>query len=407
MDLHYVQGKSIFTTINKVPKQYPYLTEDIETEVVVIGGGVTGAIVSYYMNQSGIDCTLIEKGRIAHGSTSITTSLLQYELDSNARELQQYTTLENVIHSYKLGIKALNEIDSFIKTYGNSCDYVKRDTLLYTNKEKESLELKEEYNIRKSAGFDVDFINEENNPLSFDIKGGVYSHNGGAELDPYKYTHHLLNISYNNGLKIYENTEVIKVNYLEDRVEVETEYNYKVKAKKVIIATGYDTDKFSFRKFGTKTVTYNIATNPLSSLDGWANKVLIRNNKDPYNYYRTTKDNRIIAGGEDIPFNPGIFNEEIAEEKYNKLLNNIKEMFPSISNVQKEYCYCGAFASTNDNLGFIGPDSNNNNLWYCLGYGANGILFAILGGMMLCKLYKGERDEYLELFRIDRFDGKL
>lgn len=405
MDLHYTQGKSIFTNINKVPKQYTYLTEDITTDVVVIGGGVTGAIVSYYMSIAGIDCTLIEKARIAHGSTSITTSLLQYELDSNVRELEQYTSLENVIRSYKLGVKALKEIDEFINKYGNLCNYEKRDTLLYTSKQLEIRDMEEEYNIRKNSGFKVDFISAENNPFSFDLKGGVYSYDGGAELDPYKYTHHLLEVAHKEGLRIYENTEAININYLEQGIEVETRYGNKVKAKKVILATGYDTDTFSGRNFGIKTVTYNIATNPLNTLEGWFNKVLIRDNNDPYHYYRTTYDNRILAGGEDIPFNPGIFNERKAEEAYDKLEQKVKEMFPKILDIKREYSYCGAFASTQDNLGFIGPDLTHENLWYCLGYGANGILFAILGGVMLSKLYKEERDSDLELFRVDRFDG--
>lgn len=67
-------------------------------------------------------------------STSVTTSLLQYELDDNLSELREYTTLENALKSYNLGLKALNEIESFINTYGDKCDYKKRDTLLYTAK---------------------------------------------------------------------------------------------------------------------------------------------------------------------------------------------------------------------------------------------------------------------------------
>ena len=72
--------------------------------------------------------------------------------------------------------------------------------------------------------------------------------------------------------------------------------------------------------------------------------------------------------------------------------------------MEVEYKYCGAFASTQDNLGFLGKDPNNDKLWYCLGYGANGILFSILGGMMLSDLYKGKYDKDLDLFKVDRFD---
>lgn len=398
-----VQGQPIFTRLNPVPKQYPYLTENISTEVVIIGGGVTGSITAYYFTQLGIDCVILEKSRIAHGSTSITTSLLQYELDSNLRELEQYTSLSNAIRSYELGIKALDEVKKFINQYGNCCDYSLRDTLLYTAKDTEVAELREEYELRKAHGFDVEFLDSHHNPYSFNLKAGVYSKQGGAELDPYKYTHHLLDVSTNQGLRVYENTEVTNIHYHKDYVEVLTEYEYTVKAKIAIVATGFDTKRFTSRAFGTKTTTYNIATKPVAHLDGWFNQVLIRDNEDPYNYFRTTPDNRLIAGGEDISFIPDIYNEKAAEEKYSILENRLKSMFPHIKDIEIDYKYCGAFASTNDNVGFLGKDPDHDKLWYCLGYGANGILFAILGGMMLSELYTGVFNNDLSLFGIDRF----
>lgn len=404
MTLQHVHGTPMFTKNNKIKKQYEYLTDDLETEVIIIGGGVTGSIVAYYFSKDNVPAVILEKERVAHCSTSITTSLLQYELDSNARDLEQYTTLDNIITSYKIGIKALEEINDFIETYGNKCKYEKKDTLLYTSKDEEVKEIREEYEIRKNAGIDVKYISEQDNPFSIDLKAGVYGINGGAQLDPYEYTHELLDVSCNMGLKVYENTEVIDITYLENGVEVITSYGYKVRGKKVIIATGYNTERFTKRNFGAKTVTYNIVTEPVNNFDGWFNKVLIRDNCDPYNYFRTTQDNRIIAGGEDIDFYNNILNEEVAKEKYEILLNRIKNMFPKINPIISEYEYCGGFISSQDNLGFFGEDPNHKNLWYCLGYGANGILFAILGGMMLSKLYKGEIDENLKLFKIDRFD---
>lgn len=404
MPLENVHGTPMFTKNSKIKKQYEYLTEDLDTEVIIVGGGVTGSIVGYYFSKANIPAVILEKERVAHCSTSITTSLLQYELDSNARQLEEYTTLDNVIMSYKLGLKALDEIDEFIKKHGNKCKYQRKDTLLYTSKDEEIKEMKEEYEIRKKAGIDVKYISKEDNPFSINLKGGVYGVNGGAQLDPYEYTHELLDVSCNMGLKVYENTEVIDIKYLENSVEVITSYGYRVKGKKVIIATGYNTERFTKRNFGHKTVTYNIVTKPVDRFDGWFNKVLIRDNCDPYNYFRTTEDNRIIAGGEDIDFYNNILNEKVAKEKYEILLNRIKNMFPKINSIESEYEYCGGFISSQDNLGFFGEDPNHKNLWYCLGYGANGILFAILGGMMLSKFYKGEIDDNMKLFKVDRFD---
>ena len=403
MTVQFVQGSPIFTNINKVEKQYNYLTEDIETEVIIVGGGVTGSILGYYFSKEGIDSVILEKSRIAHGSTSITTSLLQYELDSNLMALTEVEPLEYAINSYKLGTKALDEIEKFIKEYGNKCNYVKRDTLLYTAKDLEKKELYEEYKLRKENGFNVRFISEEENPFSFNLKAGVYGIEGGAELDPFKYTHHLLEVACSKGLRVYENTAVIDVKYNKDYVEAITSYNHKVKGKILVLATGFNTELFTERNFGVKTYTYNIATKPLKNIEGWFNNVLIRDNESTYNYFRTTPDNRIIAGGEDTPFTTN-FNPKIATEKYDILEQRIKNMFNKNCDIEIEYKYCGAFDSTKDNLGFIGKDPNNDKLWYGLGYGANGILFAILGGLMLPKLYKGQSDKDLSYFRVDRFD---
>ncbi|EOR21076.1 putative oxidoreductase [Clostridium sartagoforme AAU1] len=403
IDIQYVQGDCIFTRINKVTKQYDYLTEDINTDVIIVGGGVTGAILGYYFTKNNINAVILEKSRIAHGSTSITTSLLQYELDSNALELKSYTSIDNVIKSYKLGLKALNEIEEFINEYGNACDFKRVDSFLYTAKNLEIKEMEEEYEIRKEGGLDVEFINKENNPFSLDVKAGVSSKAGGAHFDPYKYTHALLDVSTKKGLKVYENTEVIKIQYNEDGVIAETVYGHKVKGKILIVATGYNTTLFTKRNLGIKTTTFNIATKPLNNIEDIYKNTVIRDNEDPYNYLRTTDDNRIIIGGEDINFLPDIFNEELCNKSYEKLEQRLKSMFPSLD-IGIEYKYCGAFASTQDNLGFLGKDPKNKKLWYCLGYGANGILFAILGGMMLSKLYLGEVDKDLELFKIDRFD---
>jgi glycine/D-amino acid oxidase-like deaminating enzyme len=404
MDIQYVQGDCIFTRVNELIKQYEYLTKNIETEVIIVGGGVTGAILAHYFTKNNINTVILEKSRIAHGSTSITTSLLQYELDSNAAELMPYLSSENIIRAYELGRKALDEIQKFIDEYGNNCDFQRADSFLYTAKDMEKKQIEEEYKFRRKAGFAVEFIDKDKNPFSFDVKAGLLSIDGGAKFDPYKFTHNLLKESCRKGLKVYENSEVIGVDYSDEKVTVETVYGHKVKGEIVIVATGYNTELFTKRNFGTKTTTFNMATKPINNIKEIYKNVVVRDNEEPYNYLRITSDNRIIIGGEDINFIPEIFNEELCNKSYDKLEQRLKNIFPDL-NIDVEYRYCGAFASTQDNLGFLGKDPNNSKLWYGLGYGANGILYAVLGGMMLSKLYLGEEVEDLKLFDVGRFDS--
>lgn len=402
MNIQYVQGEAFFRKKNELPKQYNYLTKDISTDVVIVGGGVSGAILGYYFSKKGIDCVLIEKSRIAHLSTSITTSLLQYELDNQAKELKKYLTDNEITRCYQLGQNALDEIDKFIKEFGNNCFYKKLDSLLYTAKESEIKDIEEEYKFRKEGKFSVKIIYEKDNPYSFNLKAGVLGIGGGAQLDPYLFTHSLLQVAEKNGLKIYENSEVVGINYNESEITAETKYSHKIKGKIIIVATGYNTALFSDRKFGKKYTTYNIVSEPVENLDAIIKNVIVRDCEEPYNYFRTTSDNRIIIGGEDTIFLPKI-NIDKADKKYEMLEKRAKQLFPKYK-LHFNYKYCGAFATTNDNIGFLGKDPKNEKLWYSLGYGANGLLFAILGGMMLSELYSGRKSQDLDLFDVGRFD---
>ena len=404
MNTEYVSGDTLFTKSENTFKQMPYLTQDISTDIIIVGGGVTGAILAYYFTKNNIDCVLLEKSRIGHCSTSITTSLLQYELDSTVEQLKEYTSIDNIIQSYRLGQTALRELNDFIIEYGNICDYEVKDTLLYTTKNIEKKIIEHEYNTRKQYGFDVSFIDDSSDSFCFDVKAGVYSNVGGAQLDPYKYTHHLLDVSMDRGLKAYENTEVIGVEHLSDSVIAQTTYGHKVFGKKLIVCTGYNTKLFTDRNFATDAITYNIVTKPINTVLNWKNTCLTRDTSDPYIYLRTTKDNRIIIGGEDTVGLEDINNKKLQNKKFDLLEHRLNNMFKDKS-IDIEYRYCGVFKSTNDNLGFIGVETKHKNLWYCLGYGANGLLFAILGGMMLTKLYRGEYDDNLKLFKPDRFDN--
>lgn len=405
MAINYVKGDCLFIKENKVPTQYDYLTTNMECDILIIGGGITGAITGYYLANKGINTVLIEKARLGHCSTSITTSLLQYELDSNAKELLEVLPQKDIIKAYELGLFALSEIEKIALEIGNDFFHKSVDCLLYTSKKVEMKQIEEEFRFRKENGFDVELITEEKNSYGLDIKAGVLSKKGGAVLDPYLFTHSLIKKSCELGMRVFENTEAVTIIYGEDHILVETTYGHIIKCKKVVAATGYNTALFTKRDFATKYTTFNIATQPISNINPIIQNTVFRDNCDPYHYFRTTQDYRIILGGEDIRFQPDIDNKELCNKSYDNLEQLLQSIFKDIQPTV-EYKYCGAFATTKDNLGFIGPDPDHNNLWYCLGYGANGILFAVLGGYYLSKLYYGEHDPDSRLFQIDRFDRK-
>ena len=394
-----VRGQSYTLRDNKKPKQFNYLTEDLDTDVLIVGGGITGCLVAYYMSKNDINCTLIEENKIGSGSTSLTTALLEYQLDNNIEDLLEYSTFEDILKAYNLNIEALKELDSIINEYGNNCYFNVCDSILYSNKNSDIPHLEREFNYRKENGFDVNFYDETNNPYNFDSKAMIVSNNGGREVDPYLLSHKLAMLAENFGCKVYENTKASEIHYF-DNVFTKIEFGSIIKSKIIIVCTGFSTKLFTKRVFGTKTSTFSLITKPMPNEKKL--NAIIRDNEEIYTYFRQSHDNRIIFGGEDCDHFQGLNNKEVIKRKQGVLEQKLKNIY---KNAEIDYRNSGTFATTNDNLGFIGVDPDNKKLWYNLGYGANGLVFATLGARYLADLYHGKEDKRMEIFKINRFDS--
>ncbi|MFN7100263.1 MAG: FAD-dependent oxidoreductase, partial [Flavobacterium sp.] len=63
---------------NGILHSYPSLQENISTDILVVGGGITGSLIAHQCIEDGHKTVLIDRREIGHGSTSATTSMLQY-----------------------------------------------------------------------------------------------------------------------------------------------------------------------------------------------------------------------------------------------------------------------------------------------------------------------------------------
>ena len=66
---------------NGILNSYPSLRNDISVDVLIVGGGITGSLIAHQCIKDGHKTALIDRREIANGSTSATTSMLQYEID--------------------------------------------------------------------------------------------------------------------------------------------------------------------------------------------------------------------------------------------------------------------------------------------------------------------------------------
>ena len=64
---------SIWTKTTQLP-QFEPLRSDLNTDILIIGGGMAGLLCAYKLAQTGVDYTLVEAGRICGGITKNTTA---------------------------------------------------------------------------------------------------------------------------------------------------------------------------------------------------------------------------------------------------------------------------------------------------------------------------------------------
>ena len=111
---------------------YPSLKENLQTEIVVVGGGITGALTSHALVEGGYKVILLDRRDIGHGSTAATSSMLQYEIDVPLYKLAEQIGEEPAATCYKAGIKAINELRQLVRDLNIDCGFEKKTIPLYS-----------------------------------------------------------------------------------------------------------------------------------------------------------------------------------------------------------------------------------------------------------------------------------
>jgi len=190
---------------------FPKLDKNIETDVVIIGAGISGALVRYYLLNAGINCTMIDSRTIGLGSTCASTSLLQYEIDTPLHKLIQMVGKENAQRSYQLCDRAIDELYKIAKKLKIS-EFEKKKSLFYAAYKKDVSMLEKEFLARKEAGFDVKFLDSKEIEKEFGFKAhAAILSNHGAQTNAYAFSHALLQFKKGKDLNIYDRSPVVKI----------------------------------------------------------------------------------------------------------------------------------------------------------------------------------------------------
>lgn len=384
-----------------LPFTFPKLDKNIETDVVIIGAGISGALVRYYLLNAGIECTMIDSRTIGLGSTSASTSLLQYEIDTPLHKLIEMVGKKDAERAYQLCDYAIGELGKIAKRLDID-EFENKKSLFYAAYKKDIPMLKKEFEARKQAGFDVKFLSEKQIEKDFGFKApGAILSNHGAQTNSYAFTHKLLQFKKGKDLNIYDRSPVVKIDTKKNGAVLETETGFTIKAKKVIYATGYEVVEFIDKKIVDLKSTYATISEQYNEKKFWKDEVLIWNTADPYLYMRTTPDGRILVGGRDEDFHDPDKRNKLIAKKTKQLVKDVNKIFPEL-NFKSEFSWVGTFGATKDGLPFIGAYDKLPNSYFALGFGGNGITFSLIAAEIIRDLIQGKTNDDAKIFSFDR-----
>ena len=388
---------------NGILESYPSLKNDENCDVLVIGGGITGSLIAHQMVKDGHKTILIDKREVANGSTSATTSMLQYEIDVPLFELTEMIGKKGAVESYKACSKSIDDLEKISDEIKSTAGFERKKSLYFASKKKDVSWLKKEFVARKSAGFKVKWLDTDEVQEQFGLEktfGGILS-NQGASVDAFILAHELLAFNVKKGLQIFDKTEMKSVKYHPDFNEVLTTEGFKIKTKKIIYCIGYESKDLIKEDFVQLKSTFAVVSEREKSVPGKLDKMLFWNTDEPYLYMRTTDDGRLLIGGGDEDFANPQKRDKIIGKKEGEILKNLKKVLPEYQ-FYTDFTWAGTFGETKDGLPYIGEHKKFKNSYFVLGFGGNGITFSVAGMEMASAFMKNTSHPLYEYFKFGR-----
>ncbi|MET0263175.1 MAG: FAD-dependent oxidoreductase [Rariglobus sp.] len=400
MDL--TSGCPFWPIKNGLIANYPPLDEDVSCEVVVIGGGVTGALVAYHLADAGVDVVVLDKRDMGTGSTAGSTGLLQYEVDTPLYKLIDMVGEAHAVRSYELCRESLKKIRKLVKRIGDPCGWEKQESIYLASTARDVAGLRKEFEARSTHGFNVEWWDRKRiaKESCLTHEAAIWSKDA-AQIDVYRFTQFLLIAAQKKGARLYDRTTVTSRVIKARGVELLTERGSRVRARKQVIATGYESQEYLPEKVTEMASTYAMVSEPLEEFTGWPGGRLIWETARPYFYLRTTTDGRAIIGGYDEEFRDPKARDKLLPAKTAALTRRFRQLFPDIK-FERAYAWTGTFGGTKDGLPYIGEHEARPHTYFALGYGGNGITYSVIAAEVIRDLYKGKANEAAEIFKFGR-----
>jgi glycine/D-amino acid oxidase-like deaminating enzyme len=176
-----------------------------------------------------------------------------------------------------------------------------------------------------------------------------------------------------------------------------TDDGIEIHARHVVFCTGYELVKIVPPNNNRILSTWAIATRPQPAAI-WPQKALIWEASEPYLYLRSTRDGRVVCGGEDEDFSDTARRDALTPLKTKKIEAKLQRLFPALD-ARAVAAWTGSFGGSPDGMPTIDAIPGYPRCYAVMGFGGNGITFSMLATKLITAAIRGRKIPEAKLFR--------
>ena len=370
------------------------LTSDIDVDICIIGGGLTGISSAINLSKKGYSVILCEARKIGWGASGRNGGQLGIGMRKDQFTIEKKLGLKHAKELWSLGLEAVEDVKNLIKENEIDCHLV-NGVMSTACFEKDIDEYKFEIeHMAKNYDFEgYQFFNKEK--IREEINSKMYLagllNSGSYHLNPLKLTLGLAKVAQKNKVKIFENTPIEKIREEGDRVQVMSKKGL-IRANQVVVAcNGYLDSILGSKKNKFMPINnYVVATEPLGEKRA---REIIKNNyavcdtRFIIDYYRFSEDWRMIFGGGET------FTSNFVKNATSFVSKRMIKVFPQLQNVKIDYSWGGTLAITVNRLPHFGTLMNNK-VSYAFGYSGHGLALSVLAGKLIAENIHGDHERF-------------